>query len=503
MSSQEARHSSFEPSISTSLKGDNEDTEANRMYTEKGSSDDDNNIVDWDGPNDPANPLNWSQAKKNVHIILVSIFALTANLAATMFAPGAAQLSEEFHITNSVIETFTVNIYLLAFAVGPLFLAPLSEVYGRLGVYHVCNVLYIAFTFGCTFSTGVDMFLVFRVFAGLFASGPLSIGGGTIADVTTQSERGKALALWGVGPLLGPVAGPIIGGFVTQAIGWRWTFRLILILSGSHAIATALFMRETNAAVLLRRKTARLIKETGNDKLIPKAGTGETPKQIFLKAIVRPAKMIIFSPIVLLISLYAGTLFGIIFLLFSTFPSVFEETYGFSTGVSGLAYLGLGLGFVGGLVVFSILSDKLLGQKKDGVLAQPEKRLILMKWIAPTAPLGCFLYGWTAQYHVHWIVPIIGTFFVGFGSLFVLIPAQAYLVDSFGAEASASALAANLIIRAPFGSLLALAAPPLYAQLGLGWGNSVLGFITLAFAPVPWLFYHYGERLRNRFPIDF
>lgn len=122
-----------------------------------------------------------------------------------MFAPGAAQLARDFHITDTVIQTFTVNIYLLAFAVGPVFLAPLSEIYGRLIIYQSCNLLFIAFTIGCAFSTNVSMFLVFRVLAGLFASGPLSIGGGTIADVTTQGERGKAIALWGLGPLLGPV----------------------------------------------------------------------------------------------------------------------------------------------------------------------------------------------------------------------------------------------------------------------------------------------------------
>lgn len=103
---------------------------------------------------------------------------------------------------------------------------------------------------------------------------------------------------------------------------------------------------------------------------------------------------------------------------------------------------------------------------------------------------------------MHWIVPIIGTFIIGLGSLFVVIPSQTYLVDAFGPEAAASALAANLIVRSPFGAFLVLAAPSLYANLGLGWGNSVLGFITLAFTPVPWLFYRYGETLRNRFPLD-
>ncbi|KAL6415671.1 putative transporter [Ilyonectria robusta] len=152
--------------------------------------------------------------------------------------------------------------------------------------------------------------------------------------------------------------------------------------------------------------------------------------------------------------------------------------------------------------LFSLAADKLLGQKKDGPVAQPEKRLILMKWFGPITPLGCFLYGWSAYYHTHWIVPILGTFIVGLGSLFVVIPGQIYLVDAFGPEAAASALAANLLIRSPFGAFLTLAASPLYEKLGLGWGNSVLGFICLAFTPVPWLFYRYGETLRTRFPVE-
>jgi hypothetical protein len=93
-------------------------------------------------------------------------------------------------------------------------------------------------------------------------------------------------------------------------------------------------------------------------------------------------------------------------------------------------------------------------------------------------------------------------FLIGFGSLFVVIPGQIYLVDAFGAAAAASALAANLLIRSPFGAFLDLAAAPLYDTLGLGWGNSVLGFITLSFMPVPWLFYRYGGALRTRFAVD-
>ena len=123
-----------------------------------------------------------------------------------MFAPGAEALAAEFHISNTTIEAFTVSIYVLGFALGPLVLAPLSELYGRLGIYYFCNIVYFAFTLGCALSTDTAMFLVFRFLCGCSASGPMSVGGGTVADVTSQSERGKAMALFAVGPLLGPVS---------------------------------------------------------------------------------------------------------------------------------------------------------------------------------------------------------------------------------------------------------------------------------------------------------
>lgn len=272
--------------------------------------------------------------------------------------------------------------------------------------------------------------------------------------------------------------------------------------SGVTGLTTVVFTKETNATVLLKRKAERLRKETGNATIAPKVTRNESPGQMLLQALIRPVKLLILSPIVLFVSLYTGLMFGLIFLLFTTFPSVFQGVYGFSPGTAGLAYLGLGIGMLLGLVLFSVLSDKLLGQGQGSVVRKPEQRLILMKWLGPVTPLGCFIYGWTAYYHVHWIVPIIDTFVIGFGALFVVIPGQVYLVDAYGAQAAASALAANLLVRSPFGAFLDLAADPLYSKLGLGWGNSVLGFITLAFTPVPWLLYHYGETLRTRFAVN-
>ncbi|KAJ3531660.1 hypothetical protein NM208_g8781 [Fusarium decemcellulare] len=481
----------------TASYSSNADTEKSPGAAEASS-----NMVDWDGSNDPENPRNWSKKDKTIHVAVVSLFTLVANLAATMYAPGASELAQNFNVTSSTVITLTVSLYVLGFAVGPIFLAPLSELYGRLIIYYTCHIIFIAFTFGCAFSTDVGMFLAFRLISGCAASGPMSVGGGSIADLYPPEVRGKAMSLFAMGPLIGPVVGPIVGGFVSQDIGWRWTFRIILIIAGVIALATALFVRESNAEVILRHKAARLRKETGNEKLVPKFHRTETPLQMLRRGIVRPIKMLILSPIVFLISLYTGVIFGLIFLLFATFTSVFSGTYGFSVGISGLVYLGLGIGMMLGLVGFSRFSDKLMTKAEGETESRPEDRLILMKWLGIVTPLGFFMYGWSAYYHTHWIVPIIGTLIIGVGSLFVMVPGQLYLVDAFGAEGAASALAANLLIRCPFGAFLGLVAPSMYEKLNLGWGNSVLGFLCLAFTPVPWLFHAYGEKLRKRFPVN-
>nr|A0A2Z5XAK5.1 RecName: Full=MFS-type transporter phm3; AltName: Full=Phomasetin biosynthesis cluster protein 3 [Pyrenochaetopsis sp.]BBC43186.1 MFS transporter [Pyrenochaetopsis sp.] len=460
-------------------------------------------VVDWDGAEDAANPRNWTTRTKTAHVLCVSGFTLYSNLAAVMFAPGAPLLVADFHITSTIVASLTVSIYILGFVFGPFLLASLSELYGRLWLYHICNLIYLAFTVGCALSTNTAMFLAFRFICGCAASGPMTIGGGTIADLYEAEERGKAMALFGLGPLLGPVIGPVVGGFVTEHLNWRWTFYLVLILAAIIAIAGAVIMRETFEPVLLERKAADERVRTGNRQLRARTSDGtRTANQLLLRAIIRPLKMLCVSPIVLSLSVYCAFLFGLTYLLFTTFPAVFGLTYQFSTEQEGLAFLGLGVGMIFGIALFAILSDKLLHQPRGGTLARPELRLVLMVWSSPLVPIGFFWYGWSAQSTTHWIVPIIGTAVIGIGAFLILMPAQLYLVDAFGTEGAASALAVNTGLRSLFGAVLPLAGPPLYSKLDLGWGNSVLAFIGLAFVPVPFVLYKYGETLRKRFPID-
>jgi hypothetical protein len=84
----------------------------------------------------------------------------------------------------------------------------------------------------------------------------------------------------------------------------------------------------------------------------------------------------------------------------------------------------------------------------------------------------------------------------------IFAPLQTYMIDSFP-QYAASAIAGMTCMRSLFGALLPLAGPSMYETMGLGWGNSMLGFIAVAFIPVPALLFKYGKTLREKYPIKF
>jgi len=461
------------------------------------------NIVDWDGEKDPENPRNWSRGKKLMNVGIISVSSLTSPLASSMVAPGVAALMREFHSDNRLLSSFTVSCYILGFAMGPLVLAPLSELYGRRYVYLGAWLTSFGFTIGCAKAPSLGAFIVFRTLAGCGGVVAQVNGGGTIVDIYDVKHRGTAMSVFAMGPLLGPVIGPIGGGFLAQAKGWRWVFWFLSILFGVSTIVGTLFLRETYAPTLLERKTKRLIKETGNQNLESKLAIKKTPKDIFWTAIRRPLAMLFHDPIVVILSIYIAIVFAFLYLLFATFPSVFAEQYGFSVGIQGLAYIGLGAGCLAGSVFTAFTSDRIsIALAKKHGAPKPEYRLVTVMLTCWACPVGLFWYGWAADAKVHWIVPILGTGLFGIGIFGVMMPIQTYLIDSYKRYA-ASALAASTLLRSILGALLPLAGQGLYKKLGYGWGNSLLGFIGLAMLPFPFLFYRYGEAIRNRFKREY
>lgn len=125
----------------------------------------------------------------------------------------------------------------------------------------------------------------------------------------------------------------------------------------------------------------------------------------------------------------------------------------------------------------------------------------MMIFYAAFCPISFFWYGWTTDKDVCWIVPIIGMVPFGFGLMGLYLPIQTYIIDSYPTHA-ASGSAALVASRSLLGALLPLAGPRLFTTLGLGWGNSLLGFISLAFIPVPIFFSQYGKIIREKYPVQ-
>lgn len=150
-----------------------------------------------------------------------------------------------------------------------------------------------------------------------------------------------------------------------------------------------------------------------------------------------------------------------------------------------------------------VTNDKIMLKlrTKNGGQFEPEMRLPTMIIFACILPISFFWYGWTADKHVFWIVPIIGMFPFGVGMMGVFMPIQTYIIDCYPAYA-ASANATLTATRSLVGALLPLAGTPMFDALGLGWGNSLLGFLALAFVPIPIIFTKYGKTIRERWPIN-
>ena len=115
----------------------------------------------------------------------------------------------EFESTNHTLGAFVTSVYLIGYAFGPLVIAPLSELHGRLIVYNVCNVLFLIWTIACAVANNLGALIVFRFFAGIASSCPVTLGAGTIADMVVPEKRGLAMALWIMGPMVGPTFGPL------------------------------------------------------------------------------------------------------------------------------------------------------------------------------------------------------------------------------------------------------------------------------------------------------
>jgi multidrug resistance protein len=461
----------------------------------------DANLVTWDGPEDPTNPKNWTTQRRWLATITVSLFTFISPVSSTMIAPALQKVADDLNTNTRLEAELAMSVFVLGFAIGPLLLGPLSELFGRRTVLQLSNIFFFIFNLAGGFSTSSAQMIAFRFLSGLGGSAPLGIGGGVLADLWSPTERGRAMALYSLMPLLGPAIGPIAGGFIAQYSTWRWVFWSTSIGSFLIGCLGFFFLKETYAAEILTRKKKRLIRLTGNPDLYTEF---DNPSRSLAShigtAFKRPFILLFTQPIVQVLALYIGYVYGTLYLVLASFPRVWAELYHQPLGTSGLNYISLGLGFFLGTQIAAKFADRIYKslKAKNNDKGRSEFRVPLMVPGAIMVPIGLFIYGWAAESRTHWIVPNIGTMIFAAGNQLVFQNCQTYLVDAYTRYA-ASAIAATAVFRSLGGFAFPLFAPYMYSALGYGWGNTTLAFIGIAVGfPAPFILWYYGEALRKK-----
>lgn len=290
-----------------------------------------------------------------------------------MVAPALEQIARDFNITNTVESQIVLSIFVLAFAIGPLVLGPLSEVYGRVVVLQASNVFYLAFNTAAGFSQNKAQMMAFRFLSGLGGSAPLAIGGGVLGDLFRPEERGKAMAMYALGPLLGPSIGPIAGGWIAMKTTWRWMFWAVSIADLVIFVFGIFNLKESYEPHILHLKAKRLCLETGNKNLHTEFESPDRATYKFIpSSIWRSFRLLFTQPIVQVLAVYMAYSYGLMYLVLATFPPLFQQTYHQSVGIAGLNYISLGLGFFFGA--------PLCGKTND---------VIYQKVFPPPPPLPC------------------------------------------------------------------------------------------------------------------
>ncbi|TQV92665.1 hypothetical protein V2A60_009135 [Cordyceps javanica] len=437
------------------------------------------------------NATEYSRATKWALTVLVAMAALSAPLGSNILLPVLKPISEYFHTSHTVVN-LTIALYALAVAITPLWWSSMAETYGRRTVYLVTFLLLAVFNVLCAVSSSIGMFIAMRLLAGGACASVQAVGAGTVADLWEPQDRGRAMGIFALGPMLGPLTAPIVGAALDSRWGWRSTQWFLVIYGIVVWVAMVVLLPETSTKYKAGAKLPEAAAAAEEGKQPASLGGAAHKAKALVGVLVSPmlsVRLLRHVPI-LIVVFYTSITFASNYLLNISVQGVFSRPpYEWPVMIVGLTYIPSSVGAAAGAILGGRWTDHCMkrGARREGrvdaatgkPIYHPQDRISENFWVAAIMyPAALLWYGWTARENVFWIVPLIANFFFGFG--FMLISSVTMTVmTEFVPGSTTTGVAVTNLVRNTLGCVAAIIADPLIHSIGNGWTFTIVFFICI------------------------
>jgi len=285
--------------------------------------------------------------------------------------------------------------------------------------------------------------------------------------------------------------GPVIGGFVSEEKDFRWLEWVILFMVAFSYLYSIPQFETYKKTILQKRNHVEEEARATRKATLPSSA-------VIQRIVLKPFKMLFVESIVLFMTIYMAFNFAVFYSFFAAFPYIFRDYYGLTAGQEGLTFISIAVGCVIGFCAVIYIDRRTYPklEVKYGVRVPPEYRLYGAMVGCSLNPISLFWFGWTANAGVHWLCPVVAAVPFAVGNIMIYSSGALYIMNSYGSLHGASALSANSLLRYAAGGAFPLFTVQMFSSLGIGWASSLLGFISVALVPVPWVLYKYGHRIR-------
>ncbi|KAA8642394.1 hypothetical protein EYZ11_006816 [Aspergillus tanneri] len=469
-------------------------------------------VVDWDGPDDKENPQNWPTLYKAWITLLISVYSFVVYCGSSIIVPSYQGMMLQFGISDKVA-SLVLALYVVGYGTGPLIFSPLSEVasIGRNPPYVVSFILFVIISIVLATLNNFPAIVVLRFLQGFFGSPCLATGGATVQDITRSWDTIPYLfAAWVSCIYCAPALGPLFASHIVQTRSWHWSLWEIAMMSGPLCIILICLLPETSAdTILLRRARHRRLHRHGHPENNPRINHHPTilaPSElnpipfssILRDSLAHPLEIPLKDPAILFTDLYISFIYAIYYSFFEAFHRVYQDLYHMSLVSCSLIFLSIVIGVAVSVVLY-ILYLVNRSTVQDVLIANNNFEACLVPAIPGVcfAPIGLFLFAWTARASIHWVVPTVGIA-IYIAATFVILQAfMLYLPLSYPRYV-ASLFAANDFSRSASAAVLIMVAPYMYDRMGISKGVTLLASISTLGIVGMLLIWWFGANLRAR-----